>query len=117
MESTWSHNTSQHALDEFQSDFAHLKMMVDHFTQELSTSETSAAPCHKSGVLDTGCPYQLVFPHGYEVVSQALSQPGGVQFVGFFSNKSSEATQDVLDGVERADEALIQELQVMTIKM
>ena len=114
MESTWAHNTSHQTLDEFQSDFAHLKMIIELFTKEMSASDTSVAPYQKSGVLDTGCSYRLVFPHGYDVVSQALSQPEGVQFVGFFSKRLPEAAQDVLEEVARTDEALIQELQVNT---
>ena len=132
MESTWTNNTPQQTLEDFRSDFTHLKMLLDAFTQEMSAigtggstvsdtasgtaSGTGAVSSYRSIILVRGCSYQLVFPHGYDIVSQALSKPEGVHFAGFFSKRSSEASEDVMNKVSQTEDQLIEELRVSTSK-
>ena len=124
MESTWTNNTPQQTIEDFRSDFTHLKMLLDAFTQEMSAtgtggstaSGTGAVSSYRSIILVRGCRYQLVFPHGYDIVSQALSKPEGVHFAGFFSKRSSEASEDVMNKVSQTEDQLIEELRVSTSK-
>ena len=108
MEYTWVDQPMWQPLEAFRSDFIHLKMIIENFTEKVSSPETTETTID----IESGWSYKPVFPHGYQVVKEALCQPEGVYFAGFFSKMSSEATEAIKDQVTEA--SLIRELKVST---
>ena len=108
MENTWANNNSKQPLKAFQSDFSHLKMIIKSFTDQVSSDATTSDTIE----IESGWPCKLAFPHGYQVVKEALCQPEGVHFAGFFYKVSSEATDAVMYQMEQTEAKLIKELKV-----
>ena len=114
MEYTWVDQPMWQPLEAFRSDFIHLKIIIQNFTDQVSSPEATTATID----IESGWSYKPVFPHGYQVVKEALCQPEGVYFAGFFSKMSSEATEAaVKDQVARTEAELIQELKVSAPNM
>ena len=108
MENTWTCDTSEQPLVAFWRDFTHLNMIIKSFTEKVSSPETTETTID----IESGWSYKPVFPHGYGVVKEALSQPQGVYFAGLYYKVSPEATEAAMDQLAQTEAKLIQELKV-----
>ena len=106
MENTWVDNNSNLPIEAFENDFDHLKKIIENFIEKVPSDATTSATIE----IEDGWSYEVAFPHGYEVVKEALCEPERVYFAGFYRKMSSEATEAAKDQLAQTEASLIIEV-------